>query len=140
MRRQTRAALFLSGLALVVGLPLLGFWARRDGPPRCAFDGLPIEPVYRVTVHHDFDEPHEFCCVQCAERWLKHRPRALVVVTDEATGQQISAMLAWFVRSSVVTNRVTGNRVHVFQERADAERHAAKFGGDILEGAARPLQ
>jgi hypothetical protein len=61
-------------------------------------------------------------------------------VTDETSGALISASEAWFVRSSVITNRVTRNRVHCFQSRADAERHAAAFAGEILSGNDRPFR
>jgi hypothetical protein len=39
-----------------------------------------------------------------------------------------------------VTNRVTGNHVHAFSNRAAAEEHARAYGGLLLQGAERPLQ
>jgi hypothetical protein len=128
---RAKLFLFLGGMMLVVGLPLLGFWARRDGTPRCAFDGLPIEPVYRVSVFRGRDVSNEFCCVRCAERWLERNSTSDVLVTDETSGERIDARDAWFVRSTVVTNRVTGNRVHVFRERA-AGALDPSFDGDFL--------
>jgi hypothetical protein len=138
---RTRAAIVVAGLAIVVGLPMLGHWSRRGQPSRCAYDGLAIESIYRVEVIRSRDVAHEFCCVRCAQRWLE-KPGTLAAsatVIDEASGEQIDARDAWFVRSSVVTNRVNGNRIHVFRDRADAERHAQKFTGEILTGSERPF-
>jgi hypothetical protein len=73
--------------------------------------------------------------------WLdarRDRPRA-VLVTDEATGEEYETTEVIFVRSSVVTQAATGNRVHAFRNRRDAEKHAAGAGGRILEGADRPF-
>jgi hypothetical protein len=87
-------------------------------------------------------ERNEFCCVHCAERWVKRQrdiPTA-VLVADEVSGEMVDSYAAWFVRSGVATNPVTRNRVHAFRDRAAAEQHAAAFAGEVLEGAARPLQ
>jgi hypothetical protein len=74
--------------------------------------------------------------------WLARqgaRPRE-VYVTDEASGAEIDAASAYFVRSLVVTTPTTGNRVHAFRDRADAERHAEVAHGTLLNGTERPLQ
>jgi len=138
----SQVILVASSLALVIGLPVLGHWHRRDAPPRCAFDGLPIEPCYRVVVIRSRDVEHTFCCVRCADRWLE-QPKTFaseVFVTDETTGDQINASTAWFVRSSVATNHLNGNRIHVFRLRVDAERHADAFHGEILSDSERPFR
>lgn len=141
-RTWTIAAPALATLLLVVGVPLLGWWARRDAPPRCAHDGLAIEPRYRVSIVDEAGNTWEFCSIPCAVNWQKRSGAAVaaVRVTDEETGDALDAGAAWFVRSSVMTNSVTRNRIHAFRRRADAERHAEAFAGEILQGAERPLQ
>jgi hypothetical protein len=149
-------SLVLAGLAVIVGLPLAGSWLRRHTEPRCALDGLKIEPLYRARVVDRANGSHDFCCVRCAAFWLarqekdketrKHpdtetrtqRPD-VVYVTDEASGEEIDSQSAHFVYSAVVTNPITGNHVHVFRNRADAEHHVGVFGGWALTGAERPL-
>jgi hypothetical protein len=132
----------LAGLLIVVGLPLAGKWARRNEPPRCALDGLTIEPGYRVRVVDRDGKSRNFCCVRCAEQWLARRAEtpAAVFVTDEAHGEEVSSDLAHFVRSRVTTNPITGNRTHAFQDHADAQRHVDAYGGQLLTGAARPFE
>lgn len=126
----------------VIGLPWLGTWVRRRGLPQCGLDGAPIEPIYAVRMI-DADGKHwQFCCVLCAEYWLARQsrePRDIRVV-DEATGQELAPGKAFFARSSIVTNAATGNRVHVFRYRDDAQRHVAANGGRLLDGSERPLQ
>jgi hypothetical protein len=136
-----KAAWVVVALAVVVGLPLAGHWARRPADPGCALDGAPVDPAYRVEVVDEQGQTHAFCCLTCARIWL-HRhgtpPRA-VTVTDESTGRPLDAADAHYVRSAVVTTPATGNRIHVFASRADAQRHADSFGGTVLEGSDRPL-
>src|SRR5262245_48229715 len=139
-RIRWRAVLIVGTLVLVVGLPLAGWWARRDAGPKCAFDGLPIEPHYRVVIIDARGKQSDFCCVRCAERWLEQRTPAEVLVADESTGELIDARSAWFVRSNVMTNPVTRNRVHAFRDRTTAKKHADAFAGDLLKGTDRPLQ
>ncbi len=53
----------------------------------------------------------------------------------------IDAATAYFVRSMRVTRDTTGNRVHAFRNRADAEKHAEDYHGYVLseeEGPFRP--
>jgi hypothetical protein len=128
-------------LLLVIGLPLAGKWARHQGPPRCALDGLPVEPRYQVRLTQADGRSATFCCVRCAARWLAQgeAPPAAAHVTDEATGVEIPAREAHFVESPVATSAVTGNRVHAFRRREDAADHLRAFGGHELTGADRPL-
>jgi hypothetical protein len=138
---RSRLLLGLAALLVVVGLPVAGKWARRGAGPRCALDGLKIEPLYRVRVVGNDGASHRFCCVRCAARWLARqgeRPAA-VYVTDEASGEEVDAKSAHFVRSAVVTDPVTQNRVHVFGDREDAEDHAHAFAGRVLTGSERPF-
>jgi hypothetical protein len=140
--KETRSRLLLiAGLMLVVGLPLAGWWARRQAPPRCSLDGLAIEPLYRVRVVDQEGGSHLFCCVRCAVRWLSRQPErpAGIYVTDEVSREEIDAASACFVESAVVTNPVTGNRTHVFRSQADAEEHARLYAGWHVTGTERPF-
>jgi hypothetical protein len=138
---RSRLLLVLAALLVVVGLPLLGKWARRHQPPRCELTGLRIESPYQVRVVDQAGRSHRFCCVRCARRWLARqadRPQA-VYVTDEGSGAEIDARSAYFV-SAVVTNRITRNRVHAFRDRAEAEKYARAPGARALTGDDRPFE
>jgi hypothetical protein len=131
----------LMGLAALVLLPLAAHWLRRHKESGCALDGSRIDLIYRVEIVDREGEAHEFCCVRCAQIWRDQHAEApqAVAVTDEASGQMIDADAAIYVRSSVVTTPATRNRIHAFRDRADAQKHAAAFGGIILTGSERPL-
>jgi hypothetical protein len=126
----------LAGLILLAATAVVGSRLRHPPAGRCALDGVAVEPRYRVRVGG-----HEFCCVRCAELWLGRREAGgqPVRVTDEATGREIDAASAYFVRSMVVTAPATGCRVHAFADRADAERHAESAHGQLLSGSDRPF-
>jgi hypothetical protein len=134
----------LAGLVVAVAVlsaDLAGEWARPADAAYCEQSGLKIEPLYRVRVVDGAGGEHRFCCVQCASRWVARQPgqpRA-VYVTDEVGGEEFEAGMGFFVRSTVVTNPVTGNAVHAFLHRADAESHARAFRGVLLTGADRPF-
>src|SRR5207237_994797 len=101
----------LTFVALLALLPLLGRWSRQAGEPKCAYDGAALEPMYRARIVENAGAEADFCCIRCAELWLRSRPAKLpprIFVTDESTGEQIAAGLAYFVRSQVVTTRTTG--------------------------------
>jgi len=139
MKKMWLIALAVVGLAAV--LPLLGHWARPIPPDRCRLDGLAIEPLYRVRIEDAMGNNFAFCSIPCAQLWLKRQkqpPRAIFVV-DEATGREIDASTAVFVRSSVVTGSSTPNRIHVFAAREDAERHAYRARGRVLSDSERPF-
>lgn len=126
---------------LAVGLPLLGAWSRRQQLPRCALDGAPIEPIYAVEIVPANGPALPFCCLRCADFWCarQSRPPREVRVTDEVSGRVLDAAEAFYARSSIVTTPATGNRIHSFARRADAEAHAADFSGRLLTGDLRPL-
>lgn len=133
------AAFILLALLLVVGLPVAGRLLRGPRDDRCALRGLRISPLHRVRVRQD-DGTRAFCCVACARAWLARTPPPLaVLVTDEATGEEFDAREATFVVTSVVTNPVTGNRVHVFRDRARALEHLDRYAGRLLDAEDRPL-
>jgi hypothetical protein len=130
------------GLIVAVAAPLAGNRLRPRGEHYCSLDGVRLVPLYQVRVVDAHGQVHNFCCVRCAEFWLseqKVKPQA-VFVTDESSGRLIDAAAACYVRSQVVTTPTTGNRVHVFQTRGDAENHAGQYGGRILVGRERPFQ
>jgi hypothetical protein len=140
MRR--RVFLAVAGLAVVVGLPVLGHLARRRAPDECALDGVKIVPLYRVRVVDVDGQDRVFCCVKCAEIWLRaqaNAPRA-VYVTDEKTGRECDSAAAWFVVNSEVTTPTTVNRIHVFHSRADADANARDYAGVVLEDSEKPFQ
>ncbi len=127
-------------LILLVGLPVLAHWSRQEHVSRCSLDGVAIDSRYRVVVVEG-DRQREFCCLHCAGIWLERHPgRALkIIVTDETSGEVIDAATAYYVRSAVVTTRTTRNRIHTFRHQADAEEHAARFGGVVLPASERPF-
>jgi hypothetical protein len=132
----------LIGLVAVALLPVAGHWIRGRRAGRCALDGMAVQPIWRVRVVNREGEADEFCCIRCAEVWLqrmKSRPEA-IFVTDEVTGREIDSSRAYFVRSTVVTMPHTGNRVHVFHQKAESEKHAAVARGKALVNGERPLQ
>jgi hypothetical protein len=133
--------LAVAWLAIVVGLPLLGHALRRPQQGRCAVDGEPVDPAYGARVVNADGTSLDFCCLLCAERWLESAPppRA-ILVTDEISGQMLPANDAYYVRSSVVTQPATGNRVHVFARRSDALRHAKEARGKLLGASEQPLR
>jgi hypothetical protein len=129
-----------ASVLLLAGLAALGSLARQSGRDGCALDGQSIDRVFRVRMMLRDETARSFCCIRCAELWRRWAARVRAVyVTDEVTGREIDASLAWFVRSSVVTRPSTGNRVHAFARRSDAERHARACNGTLLEGPERPF-
>lgn len=128
-------------LAAAVFIVLCGVWAflsaqhtENSGRALCAFDGLEILPLYRVEVRLPDKSLSMFCGIACAKQWLQDSgaKSAVVTVADEATGKQIPADKAFFVKSKVITNRSTGNNLHSFEKREDAEKHAREYRGDLV--------
>jgi hypothetical protein len=131
----------LIGLAAVCGLAAGGALVRRGSATGCALDGMPIDPLLRIHVVDARGRGHDFCCISCAELWLGRQtePAHGIYVTDEASGQQVDARHAYFVRSLVITVAATENRIHAFARRADARKHADAFGGRILSQSVQPF-
>ena len=132
--RKVEQILGLLYLGIYSILPQVGHRARNRATPCCAFNRGPINPSYRVRIVDNNGSSFAFCCINCAEAWLKDaRPTAaLVYVTDEVTGDEIEATSAHFVRSLVPTNTTTGNHIHAFRDRIDAERHSFSPGAAFL--------
>lgn len=131
----------LLGLGIAAALPVVGHLIRGEADERCAWDGLGLEPIYQVRIIEETGNAYTFCCLRCAESWLEQRGRqpVRILVTDEASGTEISASQAHYVRSTVATNAVTGNRRHVFRTVEDALKHAEAAHGRRLLGAERPF-
>jgi hypothetical protein len=121
----------LIGILAVSAVAAIGSWRRRP-EQGCALDGSHINPVYRVEITDHDNRRHKFCCVECARLWLSRQsqpPRA-VLVTDEAFDSRridsddalLNADDAIYVRTFVVTTPITQNRIHVFRNRANADK------------------
>lgn len=135
--RSLRIAIWL----LAIGVPLAGGWARRQRAATCDLDGLPLDRALQVRVLDAAGAEHAFCCVQCAVWWLDHEDEQSreVVVTDEVSGNELLAESACFVRSTIVNQPATGNRIHVFASEGAAQDHIALAGGRILNGETHPF-
>lgn len=131
----------LAGLILLAVLPFAAKTLRGDRGERCAWDGLELEPIYQVRVVEADGFTATLCCLRCAERWLQRRAGegVRVIVTDEASGLELASTEAIYVRSSVVTNTITGERRHVFRRTEDATKHAEAAYGHRLLGVERPF-
>ncbi len=131
----------LIGLLFAAGLPVIGQHLRKGHAARCALDGQEIDPSLQVTIVTQDGELSVFCGILCAEMSLKQSMAIphQVLVTDELTSKSLDAGNAHYVRSAVVSNSHTGDRRHVFGQRAAAELHATTFHGRILTGNDRPF-
>jgi hypothetical protein len=140
MRKPEWIAGLIYLLVLCV-LPLAGHWARSGAAQTCANDGGVIRSEYCVRIVDEYGTDVSFCCIHCAESWLKKQPASpkAVWVTDETSGEEISASSAFFVRSLVETNPVTRNRIHAFRSASDAEKHAKECNGELLDGCDKPF-
>ena len=129
-------------LLILGGLPVVARWYRGDPGARCELDGVPIERTYRVRVVENGSVDHEFCCVLCARLWIERAQRAIsrILVTDEATLEELDHDQCWYVTNTVITTPTTGNRVHVFGSRERAEQNAAVTNGRVLKRSEIPLE
>ena len=128
------ALLGLAALPLVTDLV-------RGGPERCRTDGVELAPSFRVRIIAADGESLSFCGVSCAQVWLTRNgpaPRE-ILVTDGASGRECKAGSAWFVRSLRAWDDGAPDLIRVFARRTDAERHAAAYGGRVLQGPERPF-
>jgi hypothetical protein len=128
-------------VSVAIGLPMVTESIGRDGGARCVLDGGELAAAYRMRMVDQRGHSHAFCCVRCGEIWLgrQHSSPTAIFVTDEITGRELDAAEAHFVRSQVVTHPMTGNRCHVFANKADAELHARTNRGRMLSGSERPF-
>ena len=121
-------------IAIFLLVALVTSFMKRSGGDRCALDATKIEPIYQVDITPQDGKTLKFCCIECSKKFLAaNRGKvSAVTVTDEVTGKRIDASIAYFVESSIVTNQSTGNKIHVFAEKADAEKHAKDFSGTVI--------
>ena len=131
----------LVGLVAIGTLPVIGHWVRADDRPRCHFDGLVIDSAFRVRIEVESGSGTEFCDVSCARSWLAgHRSASSrILVTDEESGDLMESTDAFFVRSSIITNSITGNRWHVFRTRDRALQHARESRGRLMSESDHPF-
>jgi len=102
---------------------------------RCSLDGSRIEPRYEVTIIQKDRSTSRFSCVLSARIWLGEYSDQVfsIRVTDEITGQKIAAKDAYYVVSELITIPHTGNKIHVFARKAEAELHARQFNGKLVK-------
>jgi hypothetical protein len=140
MRRPSPRLAFALGLAVLAALPLAARALGGSGgvAPRCAGDGRPLGAAAVRVVSGAAER--RFCGVSCADRWCGARGEDVgeVFVVDEASGAEVPAGAAHFVRS-VVAHPATKDRVHAFARREDALRHARAYAGALLDGEERPF-
>jgi hypothetical protein len=106
---------------------------------RCDYDGVKIEPIYAVYFTLQGGTEKKFCSIVCASlsfQELKGRIKEVAVV-DEASGNKINALGAFFVESEVVTVPHVGNRIHAFGNKEDATKHVQRFNGRWVENPFR---
>ena len=132
---------WILALVVVAILP----WAAdrlRNGSERCELDGVETAPAYRTVIVEADDTAHPFCGVRCAQLWLARHPAPPreIRVTDCATGRELAADDAWFVRSYGTWGDGAPDAIRVFARRADAEQHAEAYGGEMLLASDRPFK
>jgi len=105
-----------------------------------ALDGSEIQPLYEVVIIQKDRSSKSFACLVSAGIWFNENIKQIssVLVTDEASGKKISAQDAFYVLSEVVTTPYTGNRIHVFAEKAKALSHAGRFKGKLVKNPFLP--
>lgn len=114
----------------------------RDEAPRCDLDGVRLTGTFVARLESPPGTPRAFCSVRCAHGWTRRvggKPYHLRV-RDETTGADIDEADAWFARSTVLASRASGERIHAFARRSDAEAHVASYGGRLLEDDERPFR
>lgn len=119
---------------------ILAFGCKKsDAPGRCDYDGAKIEPIYTVYFTLQDGTERKFCSIICASMSFRELKRQIkeVMVVDEASGKKIDASRAFFVESEVITTLHVKNRIHVFSNREDAERHLKRFNGRWVENPFR---
>ncbi len=118
-------------ILLVISLALGCQGERKSVEGRCDYDGAKIEPIYAVYFIFQDSIEKKYCSIACASLsfpQLKSRIKEVMVV-DERSGTKIQAAQALYVESEVVTVPHVKNRIHVFANREDAEKHLKRFDG-----------
>ncbi len=132
MRRLT----FIGALVIATTISALVAYSRHvQTSATCSLDGSRIEPLYEVTIIQKDRSTSRFSCVLSARIWLGENSDQVfsIQVTDEITGQKIAAKDAYYVVSELITIPHTGNKIHVFARKAEAELHARQFKGKLVK-------
>jgi hypothetical protein len=112
---------------------------RKSIESRCDYDGVKIEPIYAVYFTLQDGTEKKFCSIACASMSFSALKKQIkeVRVVDEPSGNKINVLGAFFVESEMVTVPHNKNRIHVFANREDAERHLKRFNGRWIENQFR---
>jgi ribosomal protein L24E len=134
--RRWRFLLITLGI-LSMGLSCKG--ERKSIEGHCDYDGVKIEPIYAVYFILQDGKEKKFCSIVCASMSFSELKKKVkeVMVVDEVSEEKITASRAFFVESEVVTTLHVKNRIHVFSNREDAERHLKRFKGKWIENPFR---
>jgi len=122
-------------ILLVIGvIAAIGGLMKGRMAARCDYDGTRIQPIYEVDFEFEDGSIKRFCSIVCSLMDLKDEKKKLkyITVVDEVSGKKIDDSLAFFVESDVIAIPHVKNRIHVFAEKADAERHASQFDGKLI--------
>jgi len=131
-----RLLLVSLGVVTVALLPLLAD-RLRPARERCVENAVAVDPAFRVRIRDGEGRWLPFCGVTCAERWLRHAPAPplAILVVDCATGRELSAEHAFYVRAVATLGREAPDAVRVFAHRREAQRYADTYGGRIMGDA-----
>ena len=127
---------FIGALVIATTISaLVAYSSHVQTSARCSLDGSGIEPLYEVTIIQKDRSTSRFSCVLSAQIWLGEYSGQVfsIQVTDEITGQKIAAKDAYYVISELITIPHTGNKIHVFARKAEAELHARQFKGKLVK-------
>ena len=134
------SALAVVGVLVAAALPVVAARVRGPGPARCSRDGTVLAGTLRIRAEHPDRETARFCSVRCASDWIARSGAGWeAIVADETNGSDVPASRAWFARSRVAASPASGENIHAFANRADADAHVALYGGRVLEGGDRPF-
>jgi hypothetical protein len=134
---RRRVALFF--IFVIIFLTLSCQRERKSVASLCDYDGAKIEPLYAVHFTLQDSKEKKFCSIVCASMSYSELKKKVkeVMVVDEVSEKKISASQAFFVESEVITTLHVKNRIHVFSNRRDAERHLKRFNGKWTENPFR---
>jgi ribosomal protein L24E len=135
MKRKKEWIFFLPIIFII-----LAFGCKKNTPKdRCDYDGTKIEPLYAVYFTLQDGTEKKFCSIVCSSMIFSELKKKVkeVMVVDEVSEKKIRASQAFFVESEVITTLHVKNRIHVFSNREDAERHLKRFNGKWIENPFR---
>jgi len=126
-------------IATIISLAIGCQEERKSIESRCDYDGVKIEPIYAVYFTLQDGTEKKFCSIACASMSFSALKKQIkeVRVVDEPSGNKINVLGAFFVESEMVTVPHNKNRIHVFANREDAERHLKRFNGRWIENQFR---